>query len=123
MTIATETAVSPQLDLSASAPVAARSCATSAAGPFQPLRLRGSWVGDITYIWTAEGWAYLAVLLDLYSRRVVGWALRKSEPRDRLVGLVARADVQEATPGLVRHTDRGSHARWLAATDRTARRR
>jgi len=33
-----------------------------------------AWVGDITYIWTAEGWAYLAVLLDLYSRRVVGWA-------------------------------------------------
>jgi putative transposase len=36
-----------------------------------------AWVGDITYIWTAEGWSYLAVLLDLYSRRVVGWAMRK----------------------------------------------
>ncbi len=35
------------------------------------------WVGDITYIWTAEGWSYLAVLLDLYSPRVVGWAMRK----------------------------------------------
>jgi putative transposase len=32
------------------------------------------WAGDITYIWTAEGWLYLAVLLDLYSRKVVGWA-------------------------------------------------
>jgi transposase InsO family protein len=40
-----------------------------------------AWVGDITYIWTAEGWAYLAVLLDLYSRRVVGWALWKSLSR------------------------------------------
>jgi putative transposase len=33
------------------------------------------WVGDITYVWTAEGWLYLAVLLDLYSRKVVGWAM------------------------------------------------
>jgi putative transposase len=32
------------------------------------------WVGDITSLWTAEGWLYLAVLLDLYSRKVVGWA-------------------------------------------------
>ena len=34
-----------------------------------------AWAGDITYIWTAEGWLYLAVILDLFSRRVVGWAL------------------------------------------------
>jgi transposase InsO family protein len=35
-----------------------------------------TWVGDITYVWTAEGWLYVAVLLDLYSRTVVGWAMR-----------------------------------------------
>ena len=34
------------------------------------------WVGDITYVWTAEGWEYLAVLLDLHSRKVVGWAMQ-----------------------------------------------
>ncbi len=34
------------------------------------------WVGDITYVWTIEGWMYLAVLIDVYSRRVVGWAMR-----------------------------------------------
>jgi putative transposase len=34
-----------------------------------------AWVGDITYIWTLEGWRYLAAILDLYSRRVVGWAM------------------------------------------------
>ena len=34
-----------------------------------------AWAGDITYIWTAEGWLYLSVLLDLYSRKVVGWAM------------------------------------------------
>jgi transposase InsO family protein len=33
------------------------------------------WAGDISYIWTSEGWLYLAVILDLYSRRVIGWAL------------------------------------------------
>lgn len=33
------------------------------------------WVSDITYIWTDEGWLYLAVVLDLYSRRVIGWAI------------------------------------------------
>ena len=33
------------------------------------------WVGDITYLWTQEGWLYLSVLLDLYSRKVVGWAM------------------------------------------------
>ena len=32
------------------------------------------WAGDISYIWTSEGWLYLAVILDLYSRRVIGWA-------------------------------------------------
>jgi transposase InsO family protein len=33
------------------------------------------WAGDISYIWTSEGWLYLAVILDLYSRRVIGWAV------------------------------------------------
>jgi transposase InsO family protein len=40
----------------------------SATGPNQ------KWAGDISYIWTSEGWLYLAVILDLYSRRVIGWA-------------------------------------------------
>jgi putative transposase len=39
------------------------------------------WVGDITYIWTTEGWMYLAVVIDLYSRRVVGWAINKNMTR------------------------------------------
>jgi transposase InsO family protein len=67
-----------------------------------------AWVGDITYIWTAEGWAYLAVLLDLYSRRVVGWALRKSLNRDLAVSTLRHAMARRRpTPGLIHHTDRG----------------
>jgi len=68
-----------------------------------------AWVGDITYIWTAEGWAYLAVLLDLYSRRVVGWALRKSLSRDLAMAALDHAlTCRRPAPGLVHHTDRGS---------------
>jgi putative transposase len=66
-------------------------------------------VGDITYIWTAEGWAYLAVLLDLYSRRVVGWALRKSLNRELAISALQHALTARKPPlGLVHHTDRGS---------------
>jgi len=66
------------------------------------------WVGDITYIWTLEGWAYLAVLIDLCSRRVVGWALRRSLSRELAIAalngaLKARGNVN----GLIHHTDRG----------------
>ena len=67
------------------------------------------WVGDITYIWTAEGWCYLAVLLDLYSRRVVGWAMRKSLSRELAVAALQHALTRRRPPpGLVHHMDRGS---------------
>jgi len=68
-----------------------------------------AWVGDITYIWTAEGWAYLAVLLDLCSRRVVGWALRKSLSRELALAALEHAlTCRRPPPGLIHHTDRGS---------------
>jgi putative transposase len=68
-----------------------------------------AWVGDVTYLATAEGWLYLAVLLDLFSRRVVGYAL--SERNDQALALEAlrRALVVRAPKsGLLQHTDRGS---------------
>ena len=68
-----------------------------------------AWVGDITYIWTAEGWSYLAVLLDLYSRRVVGWALRKSLSCELALAALDHALTCRRPPfGLCHHTDRGS---------------
>jgi transposase InsO family protein len=68
-----------------------------------------AWVTDITYLWTREGWLYLAVLLDLFSRRVVSWATSASI--DRHLALTAlRAAVRDRRPGagLIHHSDRGS---------------
>lgn len=68
-----------------------------------------AWVGDITYVWTAEGWTYLSVLLDLYSRRVVGWALRRTLNRELAIAALEHALTCRRPPvGLVHHTDRGS---------------
>jgi putative transposase len=68
-----------------------------------------AWATDITYIWTAEGWLYLAAILDLFSRRVVGLAM--SERIDRALVLDALRDaVGRRVPnaGLLHHSDRGS---------------
>lgn len=67
------------------------------------------WVGDITYLWTAEGWLYLAVVLDLFSRRIVGWALDKTMSAD-LVASALKMAVNRRHPsaGLIFHSDRGS---------------
>ena len=72
-------------------------------------RPKVAWVGDITYLRTLEGWCYLGVILDLYSRRVIGWAM--SERIDQALTLRAlRIALQgcQPGPGLVHHTDRGS---------------
>jgi putative transposase len=67
------------------------------------------WVGDITYVWTAEGWCYLAVILDLYSRRVVGWALDDNLRTELPLRALQRAlAARSPSPGLIHHTDRGS---------------
>jgi transposase InsO family protein len=68
-----------------------------------------AWVTDITYVWTAEGWLYVAAILDLFSRRVVGLAM--SEHIDRALVLEAlRNAVGRRVPnaGLLHHSDRGS---------------
>ena len=67
------------------------------------------WAGDITYVWTTEGWLYLAVILDLYSRLVVGWAMG----HHLTVALAERALTmvlthRKLTAGLLAHSDRGS---------------
>jgi putative transposase len=67
------------------------------------------WVADITYIWTEEGWLYLAVVLDLYSRAVVGWAMDGRMTRELVIAALTMA-IWRRRPGrgLVVHSDRGS---------------
>jgi putative transposase len=83
-----------------------RTCSTGSLTWPSPNR---AWVSDITYIRTAQGWLYLAVVLDLYSRKVVGWSMAPTMP----AGLVMSAQtiaLQQRRPalGLVLHSDRGS---------------
>lgn len=67
------------------------------------------WVSDITYIWSRQGWSYLAVVLDLYSRRVVGWELGERITADLITTALGRAlRNRMVTTGLVVHSDRGS---------------
>jgi len=67
------------------------------------------WVTDITYLWTLEGWLYLAVILDLFSRRVIGWALSERLERGLALEALAMALKQrQPSRGLLHHSDRGS---------------
>lgn len=67
------------------------------------------WLGDITYIPTGEGWLYLAVLMDLASRRVVGWSMSDRIRRElTLDALESAVQSRQPRPGLVHHTDQGS---------------
>jgi putative transposase len=68
-----------------------------------------TWVTDVTCVWTRSGWLFVAVILDLYSRRVVGWAT--SSTNDRFLALDALHDAltkRRPLAGLVHHSDRGS---------------
>lgn len=66
------------------------------------------WLADLTYIWTAEGWLYLAVVLDLFSRRVVGWSMADHLGHElALAALDMAIACQQPAPGLVHHSDRG----------------
>jgi putative transposase len=66
------------------------------------------WVSDITCIWTREGWLYLAVTLDLFSRKVIGWAMDSRVQSDLVGGAFNMAlNNRKPRPGLVHHSDRG----------------
>jgi len=74
-----------------------------------------TWVGDITYIHTNEGWLYLAVLLDLFNREVVGWSASSRMPRQLAIDALQMAfDRRDPGKGLLHHSDRGSQ---YASTD------
>lgn len=67
------------------------------------------WVSDITYCWTEEGWLYLAVVMDLYSRKVVGWAMSERMTKKLVLDALQMAIWSRKPPrGLIVHSDRGS---------------
>lgn len=68
-----------------------------------------AWVTDITFLWTKQGWLYLAAILDLFSRRVVGWATSENVDRHLALAALDRALIgRHPAAGLVHHSDRGS---------------
>jgi transposase InsO family protein len=87
---------------------------------FTPAKTYQAWVADITYIGTCSGWLYLAAVLDLYSRKIVGWAMAPNMP----VELVCTAlqiptrgtSSSQPAPGLIVHSDRGSQYASQAAS-------
>jgi transposase InsO family protein len=67
------------------------------------------WTADITYLWTSQGWLYLAVILDLFSRRVVGWAMNQTLERELVLSALDMAiGTRRPGPDLLCHSDRGS---------------
>lgn len=74
-----------------------------------------AWVSDITYIWTREGWLYLAVVIDLFSRQVVGWSAEATADRALVLGALEQAlQTRRPQAGLLLHSDRGCQ---YASTD------
>jgi len=66
------------------------------------------WASDITYIWTQEGWLYLAAVIDLHSRMVVGWSMSERIDRSLVLDALSMAvGRRKPSPGLIHHSDRG----------------
>ena len=78
------------------------------AGDFVATAPNQRWAGDITYVWTSEGWPYLAVILDLHSRRVVGWAVSDGMKKDLAIRALDMAvRLRKPPEGRIFHSDRG----------------
>lgn len=76
---------------------------------FNATKMNEKWTTDITYIKTGEGWLYLAVVLDLFSRRIVGWAMDQTMDKQLVLAALTMAVAQRTPPrGLLHHSDRGS---------------
>jgi transposase InsO family protein len=67
-----------------------------------------AWVSDITYVETAEGWLYLAVFIDLYSRMVVGWSMSENMTADLVVDAFQMGIARRGRAPIIAHSDRGS---------------
>jgi putative transposase len=69
------------------------------------------WASDITYVWTAEGWSCLAVVIDVCARRVVGWAMADHMRTELpLLALTRAPEARRPSASLIHHSDRGTNA-------------
>ena len=85
------------------------SCDTSPASTSHAKAPDQAWLSDITYLWTREGWVYVCAVLDLFSRRIVGWAIAEHMTRQLVLDALQMAHkVRKPAPGLIFHSDRGS---------------
>lgn len=76
---------------------------------FTSERPNQKWVSDITYVWTREGWLYLAVVMDLYSRAIIGWSMNKRMTQQLVCDALTMALFRRGFPkGVIIHSDRGS---------------
>jgi putative transposase len=76
---------------------------------FNPVGPNQIWAGDVSYLMTGECWLYLAVVMDLYSRRIVGWHISKRIKRDLVEQALIKAhNLRKPAKGMVFHSDRGS---------------
>lgn len=76
---------------------------------FRPERINQAWCGDITYIHTNEGWLFLATVIDLYSRKIIGWSMNNRMKKSLVVDAMKMAlGHRKAENGLIFHSDRGS---------------
>jgi len=76
---------------------------------FNPMGINEVWAGDVTYLRTGQGWMYLAIVMDLHSRRIVGWHIDKRMTTDLVMKAMIKAyNVRRPPKGLVFHSDRGS---------------
>ena len=88
---------------------------------FTATRPNEKWAADITYVPTRQGWLYLAVVMDLYSRRMVGWAMDEQQTTAlTLTALEMALQQRPVLAGLLHHSDRGSQYGAVAYQQRLA---
>ena len=86
---------------------------------FTPTAPNQVWTSDITYLWTDEGWLYLAIVMDLFNREIVGWSLKPRMTADIATDALTMAWFRRRpAPGLLHHSDRGSQYASHAFQDR-----
>jgi transposase InsO family protein len=80
------------------------------------------WVADFTYVWTAEGWLYVAAVVDLFSRRVVGWSMKAEMSAQFVTDALLMAIWRRGRPGaLLHHSDRGSQGGFKRSSQQDIR--